>query len=427
MKLVVLAMKYLFINTVAGSGSTGKITADKCRELQAQGHQCVLAYGRSETNCEDICTYRIGTAMDYRIHGLETRLFDRHGLGSVRATRNFLKWVTEYDPDIIWLHNLHGYYINVEMLFDYLKKSEKKVFWTLHDCWAFTGHCTHFIYAGCDKWKTECCHCCQKGRYPKSVLFDRSRQNYCQKKRAFTGVKDMTLITPSQWLEGLIKDSFLKEYKTKVVYNTIDTKVFRPTQGDFRKRYHLEDKWIILGVANVWDKRKGLDDFIKLVGMLDDRYAVVLVGLNQKQIQKISRKIRNIRKKPVKVENFVNLCGDSVCEKIYAEMQTGGGLAITPDIKQLYQCIRNIFPIERTDLHKGNSKLLCLKRTDSANELAEIYTAADVFVNPTYEDNYPTVNLEAQACGTMVITYDVGGCKETLINEGGYGIIDDKN
>ena len=341
-------MKYLFINVVAGSGSTGKIATQMCRQLQAEGHQCVLAYGRWKANCDDIDTYRIGNALDYRLHGLQTRLFGRHGFGSKSATRKFLKWVEEYDPDVIWLHNIHGYYINIEMLFDYLKKAGKKVYWTLHDCWSFTGHCAYFTYAKCDKWKTGCCECKQKNRYPQSLLIDNSKQNYERKKKAFCGVKNITLITPSQWLADLVKESFLKEYPVEVIRNEIDRNVFKPTESNFRKKYGLEDKIVLLGVASTWDERKGLRDYLKLAEMLPDKYKIVLVGLNKKQLKKL------------------------------------------PD------------------------NMLGLPRTESANQLAEIYTAADVFVNLSYEENYPTVNLEAQACGTPVIAYDVGGTRETL-------------
>lgn len=345
-------MKYLFINSVAGIGSTGRIVADKCRELQAQGNQCVIAFGRAVANCDDIETVKIGTKFDYQWHGVLTRLFDLHGFGSKRATRKFLEWVKEYKPDVIWLHNIHGYYINIELLFDYLKSCGKKIYWTLHDCWAFTGHCSHFTAVKCEQWRSHCSHCSQLRRYPKCYAISNVSRNFERKKASFTGVPNMKLIVPSHWLEGLVKQSFLQEYPVEVFYNTIDMNVFKPTPSNFRERYGLPGKKIVLGVASVWDERKGLNDFIQLANMLDDGYVVVLVGLTDKQIKQLPKKI------------------------------------------------------------------LGIKRTNSAKELAAIYTAADVFVNPTYEDNYPTVNLEAQACGTPVITYDTGGCKETTHNRG---------
>lgn len=329
-------MKILFINSVCGIGSTGRICTDLAQQLEAEGNEVKIAYGRKGTVPEQFQKYavRIGTDFDCKIHAIQTRLFDTHGFGSKHATKEFLKWAEEYKPDLVWLHNLHGYYINVEMLFDWIKKHpEMQVKWTLHDCWAFTGHCSY---------------CSQLRRYPACFAMSSVSKNFERKRKAFTGVKNMTLITPSKWLADLTRQSFLKEYPVEVHYNTIDTSIFKPTPSDFRERYGLQDKIIVLGVANVWEDRKGLFDFYKLAEILDDRYVLVLVGLSEKQIKNLPKNIKGVQ------------------------------------------------------------------RTNSPQELAAIYTAADVFVNPTYEDNYPTVNLKAQACGTKVITYDTGGCKETL-------------
>ena len=190
--------------------------------------------------------------------------------------------VEELDPDIIHLHNIHGYFLNVELLFDYLKLADKPVIWTLHDCWAFTGHCSHFDYIGCDKWKTGCFDCPQKREYPKSVLFDNSRDNFIRKKAAFTGVKNLTIVTPSQWLAGLVGDSFLGDYPVKVISNGIDLSVFKPTPSDFRQRYSLENKFIILGVANVWTANKGLQYFMELSRHLSPDEVIVLRRIGRK-------------------------------------------------------------------------------------------------------------------------------------------------
>lgn len=344
-------MRVLMINSVCGIRSTGRICTDLAQQMEAEGHEVKIAYGRVEDVPEKFKKYavRIGNDLDLKLHAVRTRLLDEHGFGSKKATREFLQWADAYDPDLLWLHNIHGYYINIEMLFAWIKsRPQMKVKWTLHDCWAFTGHCSHFTVANCDKWKTVCHDCPQKERYPKSLLKDNSRRNFERKREAFTGVKDMTLITPSKWLAELVEQSFLKEYPVKVHYNSIDTAVFKPTPSDFRKKNGLENKKMILGVASTWDDRKGFDDFLKLSEMLDDSYVIVLVGLNEKQMQ---------------------------------------------------QCKPN---------------MLGIQRTNSPKELAEIYTAADVFFNPTYEDNYPTVNLEAEACGTRVVTYRTGGAPETI-------------
>lgn len=437
-------MKYLFINTVAGVGSTGRIAADKCRELQAQGQECVLAYGRGQSHCSDVATYKIGTALDYRLHGVLTRLFDLHGFGSKRATRKFLRWAEQYNPDVLWLHNIHGYYLNVEMLFDWIKKRpEMQVKWTLHDCWSFTGHCSYFSALKCDQWKGHCSYCKQLRRYPACCAISSVRTNFSRKRAAFTGVKNLTLITPSQWLADLTRQSFLKEYPVEVHYNTIDTSVFKPTPSDFRARYGLQDKIIVLGVANVWEERKGLFDFYRLAQMLDDRYAIVLVGLTQKQIRDLPNHIRGIRRtnSPQELaaiytaaDVFVNPSVEETFGMTAVEAQAcgtpsivydgtacaetarqNGNTVVPQDVNQLYRAITGQQAVHGKAT--GNSRgctIVCIPRTHSAQELAEIYTAADVFANPTYEDNYPTVNLEAQACGTRVVTYDTGGCRETL-------------
>ena len=346
-------MRVLFINEVCGTGSTGKITAELAEQYEREGHEVRIAYGRHDYVPEKYRRFavRIGTMRDVYIHALMTRLTDRHGFYSGHATKKFLRWADDYSPSLLWLHNIHGYFINIDMLFMWIKaRNNMRVLWTLHDCWSFTGHCGHFTAVKCYKWRSHCSDCPQKNQYPASLI-DNSYRNFEAKRRLFTGVKDMTLITPSKWLADLTRQSFLRDYPVDVRYNTIDTNIFRPTQGDFRERYNLQGKTIILGVASVWSERKGLDDFVKLSAMLDDRFAVVLVGLTPGQIKALPE---------------------------------------------------NITAIERTNNQK---------------ELAEIYTASDIFFNPTYEDNYPTVNLEAEACGTPVITYDTGGCPETIHDE----------
>ena len=349
-------MKYLFINSVAGVGSTGRIVAETCRTLQQQGHECAIAYGREMVGCDDIRTVRIGTPLDYRIHGVLNRLTDRHGFYSRKATRQFLNWVREYDPDVIWLHNIHGYYVNLELLFSYLKESGKMIRWTLHDCWAFTGHCAYFDFAGCEKWKTGCHDCPQKKEYPATMLLDSSAKNFEDKKRLFTGMKDVQLYVPSRWLADRVKQSFLGEYPVEVVYNTVNPDIFRPTPGTFRQDRGLEDKKIALGVASVWDRRKGLEDFVALAKKLHDDWRIVLVGLTPQQAEKMPYNV------------------------------------------------------------------ICVPRTNSPCELAEIYTAADVFVNLSVEETFGMTTLEALKCGTKPIVYAGTACEEVVNRFGGTAV-----
>lgn len=346
-------MKVLMINVVCGIRSTGRICTDLATALEEQGNQVKIAYGR-ENVPEQFQKYavRIGNELDVKFHGVRARLFDGAGFGSKSATLKFIEWVKKYDPDVIHLHNIHGYYINVEILFQYLRSCGKRIIWTLHDCWAFTGHCTYFDFVGCKKWKNGCERCPQKKEYPASNGLDLSKKHYAMKKKLFTGILNLMIVTPSQWLADLIKQSYLAEYPTQVIHNGVDTTVFKSTKSDVKQKYHCENKKIILGVAAIWDRRKGLDTFIELAQRLDDSYQIILVGLNSKQIEELP------------------------------------------------------------------SNVIGIERTNSVQELVKLYSAADVFVNPTLEDNYPTTNIEAIACGTPVITYETGGSPESALMYG---------
>lgn len=283
-------MKILQINSVCGVCSTGRIATDLYKVLEEQGHECKIAYGRG-TAPEGIDFIKIGSNLDNYTHVFKTRVFDKHGFGSVNATKKFIEEVKEYDPDIIHLHNIHGYYINIEILFNYLKEANKPVVWTLHDCWAFTGHCAYFDYVGCDKWKEGCSKCPQKQGYPTSNVLDNSKYNYEKKKELFTSLKNMTIVTPSKWLANLAKESFLGKYPVEVINNGIDLEVFKPTESNFRERYNLQDKFIVLGVASVWTERKGLKYFIELSKELSEDYKIVIVGVNEKQKKELPQNI----------------------------------------------------------------------------------------------------------------------------------------
>lgn len=345
-------LRYVQINSFY-NGSTGTIMKRLHGELTNQGVDSYIFWGRrhdSISGHERCCATKIG----YLSHGVITRLTDRMGFYSKHDTLRLLRALDEIDPDIVHLHNIHGYYVNIKLLFNWLANSRCQVRWTLHDCWAFTGHCAHFSYIGCSQWKT-CCGsegpCPQLDIYPKTYSKKNCSRNYEDKRRIFNLIPSdrMTLITPSNWLAGLVKDSFLSGYPIEVIPNEIDHSVFLPTASTFRRRYGIGDRFMVLGVASPWSERKGLGDFFRLAQDLDsDKFAVVLVGLTKEQIK------------------------------------------LTP---------RGIVGIQRTD---------------SPQELAGIYSTANVFFNPTVEDNYPTVNLEAEACGTPVITYDTGGCGETI-------------
>ncbi len=344
-------MKILQINTVCGVGSTGRIANGISEVCRKSGVENYIAYGYGKTSFP--YSYRIGTNFDYYTHNILSRLFCQQGNYSVKATKNFLAWIEEIQPDIIHLHNLHGNFINIDLLFNYIKQTKLPCVWTLHDCWSFTGKCTHFDYVSCNKWREGCYSCPQLKNYPQSLFIDNSKKEYQKKKKLFGSIDNLTIITPSKWLASLAKESFLGKYPVKVINNGIDLNIFKPTKSDWIHKHNLENKFIILGVASGWEERKGLKYFLRLAEIFDDNQQIVLVGLTEKQ--------------------------------------------------------NNSLP----------SNIIGITRTNNIKELAEIYSAADVFVNPTLEEVMGMTNVESLACGTPVITFKSGGSPECIdINTG---------
>lgn len=340
-------MRILQINSVCGYGSTGRITADLCQAVKADGGKCVVAYGRKAA-AQEVQAVPIGSAAGVVLHGILSRLTDRHGFYSTAATKRFLSWVDGFQPDMIHLHNIHGYYLNIELLFRYLKEIGLPVVWTLHDCWPVTGHCAYFYSVGCTRWKSGCHDCPQRKAYPTSLFADQSVWNYQKKKQLFTSLENLTIVTPSEWMAGIVRESFLGCYPVRVIPNGIDLTQFRHMDGDFRRRFGLQDKKIVLGAASIWEKRKGLDDFIALSELLGDNWQVVLVGLSERQ-------------KAALPKNILGIC-----------------------------------------------------RTDSIQKLAELYSAADVYVNASTEETMGLTTAEALACGTPAVVYDATAVPETV-------------
>ena len=343
-------MKIAQINIVP-NGSTGKIMLQIAHCARSHGYSArtfspiIFDKYEPKITITEEGHFGFGSYAGNKIHAYLGIITGGNGLFSFKGTRDLIMQLEMYKPDIVHLHNLHKFCINLPMLFNYLKTHDVKVVWTLHDCWAFTGHCPYFTMVGCDKWKNGCHNCTQIGIYPKSLI-DNSKIMYQLKKKWFNNVKNMTIVTPSVWLSELVKQSFLGNYPIKVI---------KPVKSNFREKYGIsEKKNIILGVSFGWGRRKGLDVFLKLAEVLDDdKYQIVLVG--------------------------------------------------TSDVIDA-QLSKNIISI-----HKTNDQ----------QELAEIYSAADLFVNPTREENYPTVNMEAIACGTPVVTFNTGGSPEILDENSG--------
>lgn len=348
-------MRYVQINAYSG-GWAENIIFKKHRELIANGDESWVFWARGEHEQDDHMQC-IASMPEVCIDGLQTRLDGRPGFHSKGITSRLLAKLDEIDPDVVHLHVLTGYYINIELLFDWLARHRCKVNWTLHDCWDFTGHCIYFTYAKCNQWKTGCgfeATCPQKREYPESWFSGDAtvRQNWEDKKRIFNSLPSerVQLITPSEWLADLARQSFLGKYDVKVMHNTVNTDVFKPTPSDFRKRYGLGNRFVVLGVASKWSERKGLPVFVRLAHELDsERFAVVVVGLSDKQIKE-SRK------------------------------QAG--------------------------------HIIALPRTESQSELAQIYTASDVLLNPSAEETFGMNVAEAEACGTRAIVVENSACAE---------------
>lgn len=349
----------LQINTTLNRGSTGRIAEQIGVTAMTAGWNSFIAHGARYRNPSRLQAIQIDSLWSEWVHcGWRSLLLDRHGLGSTFATKRLIHRIEhEIRPDIIHLHNTHGYYLNYRVLFDYLAKTDIPVVWTLHDCWPFTGHCPYFDLIKCERWKTGCYACPQLKAYPKSFFRDNSRKNWELKKALFAALKDRLMLVPvSDWLANLLQQSFFAGMKFRTIHNGVDIDTFRPRPiNQVAEEYGLQSRYIIIGVASPWSERKGLTDFIRLRTCLPlEQYAIILVGLSPKQMLALPAGITGI------------------------------------------------------------------ERTQDVAELAGLYGAADVFVNPTYEDNYPTVNLEAMACGTPVITYRTGGSPEAVSSTTGF-------
>ena len=245
---------------------------------------------------EDCGYYRIGTFNSRRVNVALARITGFNGCFAWFETYKLLKKIDEFKPDIIHLHNLHDSYINLPMLFSYIKKHNVPTVWTLHDCWAFTGQCPHFTMVKCDKWKAGCYGCPQYKEYPAS-LYDNTKKMWQLKKKWFTGVKNMTIVTPSEWLAGLARESYLKQYPIEVINNGIDLNVFKPTHSNFRKQYGIPgDKYIVLGVSFAWGYRKGLDCFVEMAEKLGEQYQIVLVGTDDEIDKNLPHNIISIHR-----------------------------------------------------------------------------------------------------------------------------------
>ena len=334
-------------------GSTGTIAYDILKGLENTENSGLVFVGGYNSKPKGAITFQ--SKFRLRFNQVIAKLFDFEDKIAKKETKRLVKQLKKLNPDIVHLHNIHGYFINYKILFDYIKSANKKVVWTLHDCWAFTGHCAYFDMAKCDKWKTGCGKCPNLKKYPNSWFFDRSSSLYKTKKAVFSGVKDMTIVCPSQWLAELVKQSYLSDYPIKVINNGINLEDFKIIDNHTFDNVVDRSKKIILGVASPFGERKGYSNYISLSKIIDkEKYQIVMCGVNEEQVKEL---------------------------KSY--------------------------------------DIVGITRTDSKQKLAELYSLAYCFVNMTFEDNFPTVNIEALACGLPIITYNTGGSVEVITEDNG--------
>lgn len=334
--------KLIQINVTANWGSTGKISESIGACAIKNGWESYVAYGRYSNESQSHLV-RVGSSINTYWHYGMQRIFDNEGLCSKRATKRLIAEIKRIAPDIIQLHNIHDHYLNYQILFEYLNNTDIKVVWTFHDCWAFTGHCFHFVTKDCERWKTQCGSCPLRNEYPKTLL-DRSVRNYTLKKSLFAANKNLTIVPCSEWMENFVRESFLNDKQILTIHNGVDLNVFAPTI----RGTQTSETFKVLAVSSVWTPEKGIHDIYQLREMLPEDVEIVMVGVSEKQQQQLPTGVRGIQ------------------------------------------------------------------RTQNIQELVELYNEAGVLINPTYADTFPTVNLEALACGTPVITYNTGGSPEAI-------------
>lgn len=281
-------MKILQINSVCGAGSTGRIAVQISDYLNQHGIENYIAHGFGKSDRPN--TFCFGNSLDAHLHSFLSRKLGWQGKMSHIPTWRLIQYMERINPDIVHLHNIHGHYLNYKMLFQYLKKKNCQVVWTFHDCWPVTGKCAHFTEVNCDKWKTGCFECSQLDRYPDSER-DRSRKSYLEKKAAFTSIPNLHIVTVSNWLKSVVEESFLSQVDTRCIYNGIDTERFTFCESSIREQYQLQDKFIILCAASVWNKRKGLDQFMALSKQLHEDEIIVLIGITAEQQRQLPANI----------------------------------------------------------------------------------------------------------------------------------------
>lgn len=347
----------MLINATCNWGSTGHIAENIAKCAQENGWSCYIAHGARYINPSSIKTYTVGSKLDNILHASLSVFLGRHGLGSCVATHRLVNFIKKVHPDVIHLHNIHGYYINYPILFKYLKESGIPVVWTFHDCWAMTGQCTHFVSVGCNKWKSSngCYNCPLLGVSYKTYI-DRTKKNWLLKKNLFTSLEKLTIVPVSHWLEGVVKESFFKNKHIQTIHNGVDTDVFVPLEKDSISvvKYGLNNEQYVLGVSTDWSEKKGLFDYCKLAAQMPQGIKIALLGLDDNKIHEVK--------------------------------QYG---------------------------------IVGIRRTDNINELVNLYNGALAVTSLSYEETFGLTTVEGFACGTPGIVYNATASPELITPETG--------
>ncbi|TCT30367.1 glycosyltransferase involved in cell wall biosynthesis [Providencia alcalifaciens] len=296
-------MKVLLIDVNCKKGSTGKIVYELYSELKEQGHEAAICYGRGDKISEKNI-YKTSSDIETIIHAGMSRLTGYTGYFSPFSTKRIINIIDSFNPDVIHLHELHGYYVNIYPLLEYIKKKKIKTIWTFHCEFMYTGKCGHSFE--CEKWKTGCHHCPQLNNYPRSLYFDRTEFMYNQKKDSFSNYHNLTIVTPSSWLAERTKISFLHEKKIKIIHNGINNKdIFKPIyNSSLYNKYNLYGKKIILSIApNIMSYTKGGEKILDIARKYHDQNVIFLLIGNDDEIKNLPKNVIAIGK--IKDQNLL--------------------------------------------------------------------------------------------------------------------------
>ena len=344
-------MRVLQLNVTFGVGSTGRIVQDIHNFLLRKKIESFVIYGRNRY-AEDPFAFYIGSKVSFYIDALLTRITGFVGYFSYFYTIMIIRKIKSLQPDIIHLHNIHGYYLNIPMLLRFLITYDKKVVWTLHDEFMYTGKCAYT--QECSKYLSTCQQCPLVKEYPKSFLFDWTRAMFLHKKRLLSNISHISFVTPSNWLASRTRGSIIKSHSISVINNGINTKVFKKTPSSQLDKFVNDDDVTVLAlIANLDDNNKG--------------------------------------------HHWIKSMADYIREK-----NNNGQI--------------HFIVVGSGKTKYNHELIKYIDRTNNVVDLVKLYNSADFYLILSEFENYPTVCLEASAINLPIIGFDVGGVRESIAN-----------